>query len=1360
MDVGGGIVTLLFTDLVDSTGLIERLGDDTAEPLSRRHFAILRAAVADCGGREVKSTGDGVMATFPSALAALKAAARMQRSVAAEPGERLGLRVGVHAGEPIADGDDYFGQAVVVAKRLCDAAGAGEVWVSGLVRGLVGGRGGLTFRELGAQRLKGIVEPVPAYALTWNDNGAEQPAPGTAAQPVEAGVEIQLCGSLKVAIDGGPVEDDLPGRKGKLLFGFLVLHRDRAIRREELVGALWPDDPPVSPDRALATVLARLRAALGGELIQGRAEVTLALPPSTRIDVEDARRAVGEAEAARTAGHAGRALQLAGEALAVIDRPLLPGLEASWIDDARRDLDELGLRALEVVAAAGIATGEPAAAERAARTLIERDRFRESAHGLLIRALAAQGNVAAALRAFDDLRVLLRDELGVSPSGPLRALRERLLAGEAVDPASGPPAAQAPASGAGARGMAPALSEAPAPRSPLPAIAVAAAAGPIFGRDDVLARLDDLLEHSAAGAQSVALVAGEPGIGKTRLVAEVASRAWDRGMHVLLGRTDEHALASYGPFLEALRHVVLETPLDELATLVADQGPELVQLLPELRTRLPDLADPLPGDSEAQRLRLFEAVARFLARTAEPAGALLVLEDLHWADPSSIQLLGYLGRGRAPGLSLVLTYRETDLGADHELRTVIAGLVREPAVERVMLEGLDEGAVGSVIEALSDRAPEPGVARAVHEQTAGNPFFVTEVVRRGAGPDEPAIPEGVRDVVAERVRRLGPTAATLLNSGAVCGREFHVDVAAQVGGVEYPEAVEALEDALGAGLVREVESVPGRVAFAHALVRETLYDRLSATRRVDMHRIAAEALEAAGGGGELAVELAYHYGEAVRGRERSDRALAERARDWLEAAGDAAVAVHSSQDALGRFERARELAFAAGAGNGALSRLSEKAGDVLVRLGRFDAAHERWEEALGTAPDDEVPERIADLRRKLGDVLVENGYLGAAIDQYKAGIALCGSEPSAAVARLYGESAWLYLARGDHMLAVYAAERAVGVTARLGEPRAASRAHAIFGRVFGRLGDPARAREQLGRAIDLARQADPFEELRALRSLADHVDGAESRSEEAADLYEQALELARRIGDVPAQLDVRAALGQLAVERADWATAERLADESVRVVEREGLTDRAALPLALAGALAWRAGELDAAEAQLAAAVDTATRIRWWRVAQLANWWLGGAVMRERDRLTEAATLLEEAAACGERAGYVERSVEVHAERAGLLAAAGDVGAAQDAAAEAAQAAARAASPAARAASDEAAAAALDDATEARGGLIAASSAWGDMGRPLAAARCLLVAAQRAERAGSTGAGDALERAIAAYTAAGVSSARARAAAL
>ena len=1331
----GGTVTLVFTDLVGSTDLIERLGDDAAERVSREHFDTLRRAIDASGGRDIKSLGDGLMAAFPSALAALEASIEMQRATARAEGEPLGLRVGVHAGEPIADGDDLFGQAVVIAKRLCDSSGAGQIRVSGVVRALVGSRGRLSFRDLGPQGLKGIADPVAAFELEWEGADTAARAP-PAAGP---GTRVELCGALVVEIEGRRVEDDLPGRKGRLLFAYLVLNRERAVRRDELVSALWPDDPPVSPDRALATVLARLRSVLGGELIKGRAELRLALPPSAAVDVADARAALAEADNATD--DPPRALDAARSALAVLERPLLPGLEANWVDDARRELGELELRAHEAAAAAALALGGAhlAVAERSARAVVERDAYRESGHALLIRALAAQGNDAAALRAFDDLRVLLREELGETPSAPLRELSERLLAGEPIEP--GPRAERAEA-----------VADASETRPPLPTLAVASASGPIFGREADLARVDAVIARAGAGAQTAALVAGEPGIGKTRLAAELAARAYARGMTVLLGRCEEHALASYGPFVEALRHAILETPQAGLAELAGEQASELAGLVPELRTRMPDIGDPLPGDAEAQRLRLFEAVARFLERLARRGGAVLVIEDLHWADSSTLHLLGYLGRGRAPGLAVVLTYRETDIGDDHELRGVLAGLAREPAVERLTLEGLDASAVGSVIEALAERAPEPEVARAIQERTAGNPFFVTEVVRRGEDGDASALPEGVREVVAERVRRLGEATADLLVAGAVCGREFEIDVAARIARSDYGDAVESFEEALAAGLVREAPETPGRGSFAHALVRETLYDRLSATRRADMHRRAAEAIEAMAAGARVA-ELSHHFDQAVRGREAADPALAERARHYLEAAGDAAVAVHSSQAALAHYSRARVLA--ASAERDVRSRLADKEGDVCLRLGRFDAARERWEEAVEAAGEGGASGRLGDLRRKLGDVLVESGFPDAAIEQYKAGITLCGQEPSPTVARLYGESAWVYLARGDHMLAVYAAERAVGVTSKLGEPRAASRAHAIFGRVFGRLGDNERARAQLDRALELAREADQFEELRALRSLADHVDGSESRAAEARDLYEQALAVAQDIGDVPAQLDLRAALGQIAVEGADWQRAERLGDESARVVEREGLADRAALPLALAGALAWRAGDLQTAEEQLAAAVETATRIRWWRVAELANWWLG-AVHREQDRLPQAVEALEEAARCGQRAGYVERSAELAAEVAGLLAAAEDLDGARVAAGEAVQYAARAAAPAGSVAAREAAAAVAADARDA---LRAVSAEWASLGRPLSAARALYVAARLARRDGAPDEAELLDAAAAAFESAGVSRAAERVAA-
>ncbi|HEY3240688.1 MAG TPA: adenylate/guanylate cyclase domain-containing protein, partial [Acidimicrobiia bacterium] len=186
----GGFVALLFTDLVGSTALLDRLGDDAAEELRQVHFTLLRQAVDEAGGEEVKNLGDGLMVAFPSALAALHCAVRMQevlaerRRPATEDSTTLAVRIGIHAGEPFHEGDDFFGTAVVVAKRLCDRAAGGQILTTELVTALVGSRGSFRFRPVGPLDLKGLAQPVPAVALDWQRAGAVEER--QAAEPVES----------------------------------------------------------------------------------------------------------------------------------------------------------------------------------------------------------------------------------------------------------------------------------------------------------------------------------------------------------------------------------------------------------------------------------------------------------------------------------------------------------------------------------------------------------------------------------------------------------------------------------------------------------------------------------------------------------------------------------------------------------------------------------------------------------------------------------------------------------------------------------------------------------------------------------------------------------------------------------------------------------------------------------------------------------------------------------------------------------------------------------------------------------------------------------------------------------------------
>ena len=244
-----------------------------------------------------------------------------------------------------------------------------------------------------------------------------------------AGARIQLCGHFVAEIDGTRFEDALPGRRGRLLFAYLVLNRIRPLPRDELLIAGWGDDVPAEAGNALSVLLSKLRHGLGVDHLQGRTEIELLLPQATFVDVEEALEGAHRAETCIAEGRWAQAWGPAGIAYHVATRPFLTGLDAPWIDQWRRRLEEVRLRGLECFGAASLGLGGPALAqaEERARMLTELAPYRETGHRILIEALAGRGNLAEALRAYERLRVLLREELGTAPSPTLQALHRRLL---------------------------------------------------------------------------------------------------------------------------------------------------------------------------------------------------------------------------------------------------------------------------------------------------------------------------------------------------------------------------------------------------------------------------------------------------------------------------------------------------------------------------------------------------------------------------------------------------------------------------------------------------------------------------------------------------------------------------------------------------------------------------------------------------------------------------------------------------------------------------------------------------------------------------------------------------------------------
>ena len=444
--------------------------------------------------------------------------------------------------------------------------------------------------------------------------------------------------------------------------------------------------------------------------------------------------------------------------------------------------------------------------------------------------------------------------------------------------------------------------------------------------------------------------------------------------------------------------------------------------------------------------------------------------------------------------------------------------------------------------------------------------------------------------------------------------------------------------------------------------------------------------------------VAEHYGRAATLGAGADlepdelRAIEARALVALEPAGDVSAGLYSNREAQGHYENA--LTLAGDLDPAVRARIAEKLGDVALRLGRIDRAVEAWHQCLEHHRGEENLARIGDLHRKIGAGLWQKGDREGSIEHYQRGIDLLkDGPPCIELVRLYEEAASLYMHTGDNMLAIYASEKALRLAERLGEAAAASRAHGIFGRVFSRIGDSERARENLERSVELARESDPAEAVRALFALGYHLEVSEAAYEEARAGYSSALDLALETGDLPSQVEMHAALAQLAIYRGDWQAAERETEASATLAEREGLAGKLCFPLSVRGMLAWHEGELDRAVDLLQRALENAEQVGRSEVAFDALLWLAAA-LRDRGDHADADQALARALDLCERAGLIAQSVEATSARAVNLALWDKPEAAREAAEEATSLAERLRYPVGRAASLEARGAAAADPSE------------------------------------------------------------------
>lgn len=463
--------------------------------------------------------------------------------------------------------------------------------------------------------------------------------------------------------------------------------------------------------------------------------------------------------------------------------------------------------------------------------------------------------------------------------------------------------------------------DAPPPPRPAPDL-------PFVGRERELADLVAALDAAAAGRGSVYLVSGEAGIGKTRLVAELAGVAAQRGARVLVGRCYEgDGAPAYAPWIDALGTFARAQADEDLAAALGENAADVAALIADIRARFGHLPALPVMDPERARFRLFDGVARFLARAAQRVPLLLVLDDLHWADFSSLLLLQFVAR--EIGASRVLavgTHRDLLLAREHPLLQTLGSMARVAASRRAALTGLGAADVGAFVRAVSGiEAPESVIA-SIHRDTDGNPFFVTELVRVLAASAALAspitgrltIPPTVRQAIAGHLGAVSTGCARTLEAAAVIGREFDVPLLAAVLRAELPDAamrdvvLQAIDEALA---VRLIEAADGqtpqarlrRYRFVHSLVREVVYEGLGTHRQSRLHGLVGEAMERlAPFEAARPSELAHHFANA---------GASARAVDHACAAAEQATAVMAYEEAASSYELALGQLGAAGQGD-------------------------------------------------------------------------------------------------------------------------------------------------------------------------------------------------------------------------------------------------------------------------------------------------------------------------------------------------------------------------------------------------------------------------------------------------------------
>jgi DNA-binding SARP family transcriptional activator len=851
-------------------------------------------------------------------------------------------------------------------------------------------------------------------------------------------LRLSVLGPPVVLADGVPLVVDT--RKATALLAYLAVEGG-VHNRDSLAELLWPDYSSDRARAALRRTLSTLRSALGGRW------VTVA---RDSVSLDDADVSLDFAEFERLAASSDLADL---ESAAALHRgPFLAGFglrDSGTFDDWQSFRTASLARELGAVLdrlADGCATaGDRVHAIEHARRRLALDPLNEAAHRRLIGFYGESGERALALAQYRDCVRILHRELGVAPTeettAVYRAVRE------------GGTAAVEPQLRAG--------ETAPRPHA-------------LVGRERELAALLDAYAQVGSEGRFVVLD-GETGIGKTRLADELAARVRDDGGVAASVRCieDESELA-YGCAIELVRSAVREGTADDV-----DPGPaaEAARLVPELGT------PPTPTlDGPGAQARFLDGVARVLVEaTGGKRPGLLVVDDVHWADASSLEVLAFLVRRLRDRPVLVLaTWRTEETPVDHPARRILADATRDGLGATVVPQRLDRD---DVAQLAAEAGASTELSERLFEETQGLPFFVVEYL--DAQADDASLPPGVRGLLEARVTGVSDVAGQVVAAAAVLARPFDDDLIRAVSGRSADETVVAIEELTRRGLLTESSS--GELAFRHEQARSVAYDLTSAARRRLLHGRVAEALDARDTGA-----IAQHF--RLAGRDAEAAAAYRRA-------GENARDLYANAEALAAFREALAL------GDGDPASLHESIGDLETLAGEYGRALDSYEAAAALA----TPDRLAAVEHRIGLLHERRGEWELAESSFED--ALRSDPASPLEARIVADRSLNAHRRRRDDEAKALAQEALTLAEQADDPRALAQALNILGVLASGRGAHAEARAHLERSLALAtEQDDRAARIAALNNLALAL-RAEGELEQALALTEEALALCVAVGD-------------------------------------------------------------------------------------------------------------------------------------------------------------------------------------------------------------------------------------------------------